>query len=131
MEFTVQFDEENDCVTGSFTGDFDIEMLKPAVKKLKYMEFKYPCQRFINDIRKLKFAFSKKSIYTIPDILFSLGIDKSWKRAVLVSKSDQESAQFFVNVMTRRGYTIECFLDKDEALEWLKSISLPHIGIQL
>ena len=122
MEFIVQFDEDNDCITGIFTGNFDIEMLKPAIKKIKYMELKHPCKRFINDIRKLKFAFSKKSIYTIPDILFSLGIDKSWKRAVLVSESDHETAQFFANVMTRRDYTIECFLEKDEALVWLKLI---------
>lgn len=116
MEFNVQYDEENECISGTFIGQFDIDMLKPSIKKLKYMELRYPCKRFINDIRKVKFDFTNDQIYKIPDLLFSLGIDKSWKRAILVSESDLKDAQFFINVMYRRGYTVECFLEKDTAL---------------
>ena len=120
MEFQVQYDEENKCISCIFSGQFDIDMLKPAIKNLKQMESRHTCKKFISDIRKLKFEFSNEAIYKIPDLLFSLGIDISFKRAILVSESDLKYAQFFTNVMNRKGYTVECFLENDNALEWLK-----------
>ena len=118
MEFDVRYDEEHDCVIGSYTGRMDCDALHLYVKEMISVASKHICKCFISDIRKAEFDFSMVDIYYMPEALHVLGLDRSWRRAIVVNKQVKE-LHFFETVALNQGYTVNVFADIDEAMKWL------------
>ena len=118
MKFSINYDEENDCMIGTAKVKLEINGIEPYARKIISIASKYDCKRLLNDFRNIELACSITEIYSLPQLLDTFGFDRSWKEAILVS-GQFDDFQFLENVASNRGYQIRIFSDRDAALKWL------------
>jgi hypothetical protein len=119
MIFNLHYEQECDCIIGSFIGNMNLEALKEYAKEIKKTVMKNNCKHFINDLRRANLDLTSIDIFSIPSLLIKLGIDHTWKIAVVFS-NDVEDYSFFETVTNNRGKIVKIFKDPDEAINWLK-----------
>lgn len=121
-EFNVYYDEKNNCMITSFQGELNTEIAKESSKELAREATKHKCTHVLNDLRKANSALSTVNIVCLPEALGKKGIDKFWKRAIVVSEDHNKGdCRLFETAAFNRGYTAKVFTDIDEAMNWLKS----------
>ena len=118
MVFDIHYDQEYNCIKGSYNGNINLEAIKEYAKEIKKTVSKHNCKHFFNDLRKANLDLSTMHIYNIPNLLIQLGIDHSWRIAIVVLK-DSEDYSFFETVAVNRGHIVKLFMDPDEAMNWL------------
>jgi len=118
MAFHVAYDPQCDCLIGEFIGSIDHEKLEEYALEVAEAAKEHGCRRILNDLRKAEVRFSTTEIIEIPGFLETTGIDRSWKRAVVVSQS-LEDYRFYETTALNRGYTVKIFTDLTEARDWL------------
>lgn len=120
MAFDVHYSQDNDCLVGTFTGDFNTDSLKRYLDEVIKTATLHNCHRFLNDLREATINLSFMDFYDIAEMSVSKGFDRSWKRAIVVEKTAPDFS-FFETVARNRGLSIRVFESMDEALEWLAS----------
>lgn len=118
--FSVHYDEECDCLVGSFAGTLNQETLKEYSIEVAKTASKHDFRYFLNDLREADVDFSLIEIINIPGILHAAGLDISWRRAIVVS-ANLENYRFFETAANTRGFNVEVFTDLNEAMNWLKN----------
>jgi hypothetical protein len=127
MPYSIRYDPECDCLFASMEGDIDMQTLTEFGKEVGKLISEHGCKRILNDVRKIKIKLSTLEIYNLPKFVESLGIDRSVKRAVIVSQ-DFDQLRFFETVSRNVGQLLELFTDTDkpsmfrsaeEARDWL------------
>lgn len=119
--FNVYYDEKNNCMITSFQGELNLKNAIESSKELAREATKHNCTRVLSDLRKAKNALSTFDIVSLPETLEKEGIDKSWKRAIVLSdEKNIKDYSFFETAALNRGYTAKAFTDIDEAMNWLK-----------
>jgi len=116
---SVHYDEECDCLIGSFVGTLDQETLKEYAKEVAKTASKHDFRHFLNDLREAEVDFSSIEIINIPGIFHAAGLDISRRRAIIVP-NNLEDYRFFETVANNRGFNVKLFTDLNEAMNWLK-----------
>ncbi|MHC4624374.1 MAG: hypothetical protein ACYS4W_10795 [Planctomycetota bacterium] len=98
----------------------DSKSVKEYAKEIIGTASKHNCKRFLNDMREAQLDLSTIEIYEIPGFLDAAGLDRTSKRALVVSRQP-EDYRFFENVSINRGYNVKVFEDMDEAMNWLRA----------
>jgi len=118
MVFDVHYDDEHDCLIGSYSGEMSLEAVDEYAAAVSAESARHTCKLFMNDMRNAKLAFSATEIYRLPGILDAAGFDRTWKRAV-VALDYLPDYRFFETVARNRGYQVRIFQNVDEAIDWL------------
>lgn len=119
MGFNFIYDQEDDCIIGNYIGELNIKGIKEYAKEIKKTVSKHNCKRFFNDLRRANLDLTIVDKYIIPSLLLKMGIDNTWKIAVVVT-NDVEDYSFFETVVNYRREVVKTFTDPDEAMIWLK-----------
>ncbi|HEY47168.1 MAG TPA: hypothetical protein G4O14_10335 [Anaerolineae bacterium] len=75
--FSVHYDEERDCLVGSFAGTMNKETLKEYSIKVAKTTSKHDFSYFLNDLREADVDFTSIEIMNIPGIFNAAGLDIS------------------------------------------------------
>ncbi|MFC2027959.1 hypothetical protein ACFLU3_04665 [Chloroflexota bacterium] len=131
MTIEVYYDNENDCVIGRLIGVADRQTFIDYANEVMSVVSQYDCGRFLNDLRRTEPAMSTKELSSFPDelekIMSSKKIYKTkWYRAVVVSEDPKYfgHALYYEVASRNRGHFESTFTDINEAMSWLKSVSL-------
>lgn len=76
-------------------------------------------QRLLIDLRQALYGQSHVSPIRHVEEAPSLGVDASYRSAILGAKKDQMILKFIEDVAVNRGYRTRVFFDEQEALAWL------------
>ena len=119
MSFTVRYDPENKCLIGCFVGTFDKGTRDEYARAILQAGQEHNCKCFLNDMSNIKLDLTTMDIFHLPRFLDSIGIDRSWQRAVVFSR-DYDQFRFLETRMINEGHQVRIFQDHDAAIEWLK-----------
>ena len=119
--FEIQIDEENELIVVEFNAGQDsyqmrmqcIEHMEAANKGANY-------SRLIIDLRKIIRPMELINQFTIGEKVVNSQL-QSMKTAVIHNESGTNPNDVITLVSGNRGRLIKNFLDKTEAIEWLKS----------
>ncbi|MHC5060246.1 MAG: hypothetical protein ACYTFK_04075 [Planctomycetota bacterium] len=109
MPYTVRYDSACDCIFAAMEGDIDMEMLRKFGKEIKTQQSEHDCKQILNDLQKAKIKLSTVQIYDLPKFIESIGLDRSTKRAIIVSQ-DLENSHFFETVSYNVGHLVKVFV---------------------
>jgi len=118
MNYELNYDEEKNLIIGRINGEFDISTVKEMAKQTGKMIERTGCKKLINDLREANFKASTLEIYSLPNIVNSMGVPQGCKRAILVN-NDFSDARFFEDVFFNTGNYLKIFKDYEQAIKWL------------
>ncbi len=119
MTIRVVYDSEMDCLLTSVTGPLDKEVALALLSEVGRVAVENQCTRVLSDLREAKIVASTAEIYRIAKSLGDTQITKAFKRAVVVSR-DEEDYAFWETVCFNQGYqNVKIFRDYDEAKQWI------------
>ncbi|HOW43328.1 MAG TPA: hypothetical protein P5110_02410 [Candidatus Omnitrophota bacterium] len=118
-EFNVYYDQQNNCLRGVFKGQVDHMQVGAYVKEV-YSKATRKNERLLSDFREAQVDLAEIEIVSIREMIRNIGIDQSWKRAIVVSQK-MELFKFFEVLCNNYGDKVRAFSDMDEALAWLKA----------
>jgi len=118
MAFSIDYDQERDVVICRFTGVFGLQEADTYAMMMSTALAEHDCKRILLDGRDGRVGLSTVDLYDLPSRLESHGVDRTWKRALVVDKQTDEF-RFYEDVSNNRGFRVKVFQDPDEALKWL------------
>ena len=118
--FSVHYDEERDCLVGSFAGTMNKETLKEYSIEIAKTASKHDFRYFLNDLREAEVDFSSIEIINIPGIFHAAGLDISLKRVIVLS-TRLNNYSLIETVANTRGFNVKVFTDLNKAMKWLKN----------
>lgn len=119
MTIRVVYDSEMDCLLTSVTGPLDKEVALALLSEVGRVAVENQCMRVLSDLRDAKVVASTAEIYRMAKLLGGTQITKAVKRAVVVSR-DEEDYAFWETVCFNQGYqNVKIFRDYDEARQWI------------
>ena len=119
MTVRVVYDNETDCILSSVIGPLDKEVALALFSEVGRIAVENQCTRVISDLREAKVAASTADIYLLAKSLGSTQITKVFKRAVVVSR-DEEDYAFWETVCFNQGFqNVKIFRDYDKAKQWI------------
>lgn len=125
MPFIIFLDKETGIIHGKIKGKTDNLVLRKYALEMDKVISAENKKLILSDYREAFFSFSVLELFHLPEkhnlLLESLGKNiHALKRALLVSKSDDEMANFFEDVAVNRGQNVKVFTDEEEAINWLQ-----------
>lgn len=120
MQCTVTYDKENDYMISSCEGVLNVEAMSEIARKIAETAKESGCKKLLNDLRKVTLEVDTMEIFKSPDTVQTEGIDRSWKRAVVVDEKYKGDFHFFETVAVNRGHLLRVFTDYNAAVTWLK-----------
>ena len=121
MEFTIEYDEKNECLVGRFQGVFSsTSFYSDYVEELRRKAQEHDCLRFLHDFRNVRIEMSTTDLYAFSNEMRNERIDPKWKRALVVAEQYLNDSMFFETAAVNRGHRVEVFASFDDAVEWLK-----------
>ena len=118
MGFDVRFDEDHKCVMGTFVGEMDRTSVKAYARELVKVALQHDCKSLLNDMRAAILTFSTSDLHELPKMMSDIGIDTTWRRAIVASEQLQDY-HFFETTAVNRGNTARIFTNPNEAMDWL------------
>lgn len=119
MTFRVMYDVDTDCVVTSVAGELNKEVVLEFFTEVGRVAAEHRCKRVLSDLRKAKIVASTADIYLMAKMLGEKKIDKSFKRAIVISR-DEEDYTFWETVCFNQGFqSVRVFRDHDEAKRWV------------
>lgn len=125
MCFVITFHENDAIIESTLLEDFTWPVMAKMVPAISKVINEKGCYRVLLDWRKGKINLSTVQIYDTPAKLkaefekYGVNIFKL-KRAYLIDQIDSDS-YFFETMMKNNSQTFSIFLDRDEAVKWLKA----------
>lgn len=118
VPYTVEFDAKTDCIRVILRGTFDLEASRDCAGAAAEASRDNNCYRILYDGRQAVLAMPVGDLYRLPTLLEDLGIGRSHRRALLVSKQI-EDFRFYETASRNRGYSVRVFDDEARAVTWL------------
>ena len=88
MTFNVSYDQANECVIASFTGTLDAKTAQVYAEEIAGTASKHDSKRVLNDMRQAKVDLSTSEIFRLREMLDTVGVDLSWKRAIVAASNE-------------------------------------------
>ena len=121
MQYTIEYDEKNECLVGRFQGVLNNSSFYSAyVEELKKKAQEHDCLRILHDFRNVRIEMNTMEVHAFSNEMRNEHINPRWKRAMLVGENYLEEARFFETVAVNRGQRVRVFAGYEEAVEWLK-----------
>ncbi len=121
MEYTIEYDQENDCLIGCFQGVFSsTSFYSNYVEELRRKAQEHDCLRILHDFRNVRIEMNITELHAFSNEMRNERIDPKWKRALVVAPQYLKDSKFFETAAVNRGHRVEVFASFDDAVEWLK-----------
>lgn len=123
MSWTVEYDEALGIVVDTYIGVSNGKDFKDVAKKRMALGREKGTTRTLIDASRLEVEpFTTFDLYDIVEHMYSEeGSRVEWMMAITTPESQtaREQVHFFVNLCKNRGWRIEEFADRKNAVEWL------------
>ena len=122
MTWAVEYNSALRIVDIAFTGITSGRDLQEATTKCISLGKERGTVHFLVDTEKLELLAPLVDILDLPDKQYvAEGLDRLSRVAVVHPRSPkgQEAAQFYKTVCINRGWSVQLFPNRDEAIEWL------------
>lgn len=128
MDWSVYYLEQDGLVFAKTTGLINWDKNKRLSEDALSMGRKYGSSRFLIDHRDGTLNLSILEIDGIPRMFKEMGLCPSDKMAILYNADSPHSSEFvfFQNVSLLSSLQVKVFIDKEQALDWLKSESFSN-----
>jgi len=118
MKFTVHYDPENRHLVARLIGTLDKKTIGQYAQAIVQAGMENNCRNLLNDLSQVRVDMSVADISHLPELLNSMGIDSSWKRAV-VFHGNHDIFRFLETRMIDEGQLVRVFQDHEAAIAWL------------
>ncbi len=118
MSLNIHYEQEHNYLVAKIIGGLTADLLEKYGREINLVASKHNCKHLLNDFRDVNLKLSMMEVYDAPKILELTGIDKTWKRATVIS-NNLDNFKFFENVSRNRGYNIKIFTNMTKAIDWL------------
>ncbi len=119
MSFSVTYDLSLDCILTTMDGSLDQKQVSAFFEQVGRTAAEHSCKRVLSDLRNARIVAPLADIYEMASAIEKKGILTSFKRAIVISK-DQEDYDFWKTVCHNTGHAnIRLFHDYDEAMAWV------------
>jgi len=122
MPYTVEYDQESECVLVQVQGYFELSLLHQMAPEIAMCLKKNGCRRVLKDLRSAMLTDYVTDIYGIPESVRKAGVSREIKRALLVTEITPEF-RFLETAFINRGNIVRLFTDIDRARKWLSESS--------
>ena len=122
MAWTHEYNSTLRLVEVVFTGDTTGRDLHEATTKAISLSKERGITRFLVDAAELKLSAPLIDIIDLPDKQYvEEGLDRRSRVALItpISPRGKEAAQFYETVCYNRGWQVQLFTTRDEAMAWL------------
>jgi len=121
MEWTITYDPDDEIIYIQTSGVLEIkaanEMRDEGAALIKDRQ----CKRILLDHTLLEdSALTTMETFDLPKIYQAHGISRAVKMALVVTGKMKEKLHFYETVCRNNGYSVMLFLDRADALEWIK-----------
>ncbi len=120
MSYTIDYDEENNCVCVTITGYFNLSSMKKLALIVGNVLSEHGSRRILNNMVDAVLTESVSETYYMPAAALEHGVRRSVKRALVVKEITQEFL-FLETVFLNSGNIVKMFTKPDEATRWLFS----------
>jgi len=120
MKFTVHYDPESRHLVARLIGALDKKTIGQYARAIVQAGTEHNCKNLLNDISQVKVDLSVADIFFLPELLDSVGIDSTWKRAV-VTRGNHDIFRFLETRMINESHPVKIFQDQEAAVTWLSS----------
>ena len=117
MQASTIFDPQKKCIITKFIGVLSDEIVRQSAEEIRKISAEHNNKRLLLDIREAKIQNNVMDYYRLPKKLYTYGIAKGWKRAVLVQKNQDKG--IFETEYVARGLKVQICSDEERAVEWL------------
>ena len=118
---SVDYQPENECIAGVFTGMLNPESVKEYMLEINKAARKHDCKHMISDLRKASLHASISGLYYVLNSVVNDEFNKTWRRAIVVKAQDLAKISFYEKATYNRGIALRVFTDIDLAMGWLQS----------
>ena len=125
MPWTVAYDSELGIVDGRYIGRVTDDDFKKATAKAIGLAKANNTNRFLIDDSKWEGGASVLGLFELPKIHEELEADRTSRAALVLpppsSTAEMRDVQFYETVCRNRGWHVQAFLEREEAIEWSTS----------
>jgi len=118
MPFTVEYDEERNCILVTCSGDLDLQLVQSTATEVSQMIARTGCPLILNDLQDAQLTRNAFNVYKIPRMMTEVGIGSGVKRALVVG-DHQEEFHFLETVFLNYGNDVKTFENVRDAEAWL------------
>ena len=134
MSWTYKLNPTLRIIEVAYSGTTTARDLKESTSEFISLEKEKGINQFLIDTSEMELAASLVNIYDLPDKQYvEENADRSGRVALLLPPSprEKEAVQFYETVCKNRGWNVQTFLERQEAIDWLArgaSSSKPDAG---
>ena len=134
MSWTYKLNPTLRIIEVAYSGTTTARDLKESTSEFISLEKEKGINQFLIDTSEMELAASLVNIYDLPDKQYvEENADRSGRVALLLptSSREKEAVQFYETVCKNRGWNVQTFLERQEAIDWLTrgpSSSKPDAG---
>ena len=118
MDFIVEHLREGDMVFTKVTGELTREGVELIVSEQSKLAKEKDCAKFLTDLSETEVLLDTMDLFETPSIYAKLELPQ-WGRKAIVYSKDHSQKEFFLNVLSNRGWMVRVFKNLEEAKEWL------------
>jgi len=118
MSYTIDYNEENDFVCVTVTGDFSLASMREMASTVGAVLSERGSRRILNNMLDTVLTESVSEAYYMPAMALKHGVHRSVKRALVVKEITQEFL-FLETVFLNSGNIVKMFTDIGDAKQWL------------
>jgi len=119
METDYTISVEDGFIRVIYVGRTVYETSTRMIREIAMVAEEAGTRRLLVDLRQASYGQSHVSPIRHIEEAPSLGVDSSYRSAVLGATKDQTILQFIENVAVNRGYRTRVFYDERDAIAWL------------
>ena len=122
MPWTYKQDPTLQIVEVAYLGSTTARDLKESASELIALEKEKGINRFLIYTSAMEFAASLADVYNLPSKQYlEEGADRSGCVALILptSPKEKEAVQFYETVCQNRGWNVQAFSERQEAIDWL------------
>lgn len=120
MPYTIEYDEEQNCVFARFTGIIDMALTLEYIAEVTQILKVKNCRRLLNDSTEAQLKLNGRDILSFPKLAQISEETKLAKRAVL-ARPNTSGYLLYETLSHMAGQKVKIFYDREEALQWLMS----------
>lgn len=129
MAWTLELNSELQIIDLIFKGNVTGPEAREATSKAIALHHEYGILRYLVDTIEMESAPPIKNIYNLPTEQYdSEGLSHQAHIALVEPRSEieKEATQFYQSVCLHRGWIVQLFQSRDEAIKWLMSADLSN-----
>ena len=128
MPWTHEYRPSLDAIEVVYSGSTSARDLQDSTSKFINIEHREGISRFLIDTREMELDATLLDVYDIPETQYVVEkADRKGRVALILAASgfERQAGLFYRDACQNRGWLVEAFADRQEAVDWLDGDGSP------